>query len=105
MLVPMMPLEMTIAFSLIGIGALVAAGAGLRLPPGERLGALLALVAGGGVGVVALAIGGSLTDVDGDGSETVFLVASILGFVTTTVTVGAVVAAARRNPRVSDRDG
>lgn len=99
----MMPLEMTIVFSLIGIGALVAAGAGLRLRPGERLGALLALVAGGGVGVVALAIGGSLVDVDG--SETVFLVASILGFVTTTVAVGVLVAAARRNPRVSDPAG
>jgi hypothetical protein len=61
-------------------------------------------VAGGGVGVVALAIGGFLTDVDGDGSETVFLVASILGFATTAVTVGILVAVARRNPSVIDRD-
>jgi len=101
----MMPLEMTIAFCLMGLPALLAAGAALRLPAGERLGALLALVAGGGVGLIALAIGSSIADVDGEGGETVFLVASILGFVTTTATLGVLAARSRRTGSVSDRAG
>jgi hypothetical protein len=59
----------------------VAAGiAGIGLPPGERLSAALPLVVGAGVGTTALAIGAQVVDADPERAETVFLVASALGF-------------------------
>jgi hypothetical protein len=99
-----LPLEMAISFTLIGLGAVVAAGVGLRLPRGERATALLALAVGGGVGLIALAIGSSLAS-DDDASEAAFLVASVLGFVATAATAAFILTAARREGRssVSDR--
>ena len=101
-----LPLELSVAYSLIGLGGVLTAAAGLLLPPGERLTAVLALVAGGGVGVIALAIGSSFVD-DSSSFETLFLVASILGFVATTVTAALLLRAPRHGAdpatRVSDR--
>ena len=79
-----MPVELTIAFSLIGVAAVATAAVGLLLPVGDRLPALLALVAGAGVGVVALAIGFQIADPERSG-DLIFLVASILGFLATGV--------------------
>jgi hypothetical protein len=93
----MLPIEMAVAFSLIGLGGVVAAGTGVLLPAGERLTALLALVAGGGVGVIALAIGGAI--VEENGYETVWLVASILGFAVTVATAMLLLASSRRESR------
>jgi len=78
------PVELTIAFSLIGLAAVATAAVGLLLPVGDRLPALLALVAGAGVGIVALAIGSQIADPE-RGGESIFLVASILGFVATAI--------------------
>ena len=91
----MLPIEMAIAFSLMGLGAVIAAAVGLRLPRGERATALLALAIGGGVGLIALAIGSSIVT-DDEGSETVFLIASILGFAATSATAAFIVRNARR---------
>ena len=98
----MLPIEMAIAFSLIGLGGVVTAAAGVLLPPGERLTALLALVAGGGVGVIALAIGSAI--VEDDGYETVWLVASVLGFAMTTAISAILLASARRGTRADVSD-
>ena len=100
----MLPLEMAIAFSLIGLGAVIAAGVGLTLPRGERATALLALAVGGGVGLISLAVGSSF--ISEDHSEAIFLVASILGFVATTVTAASILNASRREApgSVSARD-
>jgi hypothetical protein len=67
-------------FVLIGAGALIAGIVGLALPAGERLGAVLPLVMGAGVGVVALAIGGHNASDSVSRQENAFLVASALGF-------------------------
>ncbi len=62
---------------LIGLGGLAAGIVGLFLPASHRLGALLALVAGAGVGIVVLAIG-----MPTGRDENAFLAGSILGFAT-----------------------
>ena len=94
----MLPIELAIAFSLIGLGGVVAAGTGVLLQPGDRLTALLALVAGGGVGVMALAIGSAIIEEDGN-FDTVWLVASILGFAVTVATSAIILASSRRETR------
>ena len=81
-----MPLELTIAFSLIGAAAVVTAVVGAMMATGDRLSALLALVAGAGVGVASLAIGSRIVDPTTD-AEPLFLVASILGFIATVLTL------------------
>ncbi len=78
---------MTLAFSLIGLGAVAAGVMGLRLPPGERIAAGLPLIVGAGVGVIALAIGSRMVDDTTQSYETVFLVASALGFAATIVSL------------------
>ena len=76
--------KMTIAFVLIGLAGVAAGLFGLRLPPGDRIAAGLALVVGAGVGLMALAIGNNIaSNDDSDTAETVFLVASALGFLAT----------------------
>ena len=84
----MIDTKMTVAFVLIGLAGVAAGLFGLRLPPGDRIAAGLALVVGAGVGVVALAIGSNVASSDGpDTAETVFLVASVLGFLATIVSL------------------
>jgi hypothetical protein len=80
----MIDTKMTVAFVLIGLAGVAAGLFGLRLPPGDRIAAGLALVVGAGVGVVALAIGTNIASTDESSTaETVFLVASALGFLAT----------------------
>ena len=74
-----MDLTLTAALVLIGAGAIVAGAVGLMLPPGERLGVVLALVIGAGAGVAALAIGSRNTTSPSD-AERAFLIASAIGF-------------------------
>jgi len=73
---------MSLAMALIGAGAVVAGAVGFVLPVRERLaGTVLALVAGAGAGVVALAIGwNGLDPMDGAAWERAFLIASAVGF-------------------------
>ena len=80
----------------MGLGAVVAGGAGVSLPDGQRIGALFSLIAGAGVGLATVGIG-ALTDVRKEPSEFVFFLGSALGFVTVCVTVWLI----RR--RVADR--
>lgn len=72
-----MEISAQLSVMLIGLGGLAAGVVGLFLPPSHRLGALLALVAGAGVGVIVLAIG-----MPNGREENVILVAAILGFAT-----------------------
>ncbi len=81
-----MTFELTLAVVLIGSAVIATAVLGMRLPAGDRISAVLALVVGAGVGVIALAIGTFVSDPPDDAAETVeriFLVASALGFVAT----------------------
>ena len=78
-----MNLKVTIAFALIGLGAIAAGGLGMRLPAGERIAAGLPLVVGAGVGVVGLAVGTQMVSDTPDAYESVFLTASALGFTAT----------------------
>ena len=74
---------MTLAFALIGLGAIATGGLGMRLPSGERIAAGLALVVGAGVGVVTLAVGTQIVSDTPGAYEGLFLTASALGFVAT----------------------
>jgi hypothetical protein len=76
-------IQSTLSFVMIGAAAIAAGLVGMRLPAGDRISAGLALVVGAGVGVISLAIGTDITDNSSEGLETVFLVASALGFVAT----------------------
>ena len=100
MLVDMLSIPLAIAYSLIGLAGVIVAVVGVLLPRSERLTALLALVAGAGVGIIGLAIGSATIDASADlsedVSETVFLVASILGFIATVATVLLLRSATRR---------
>jgi hypothetical protein len=83
-------IQMTVALSLVGLGAVAAGALGLRLPAGDRLAAGLALVVGAGVGLVAIAVGSQLVEdgAEAEAYETVFLVASALGFLATVSSLG-----------------
>jgi len=77
-----------------GLGIVVGGSAGVVLPAGHRLGALLALIAGFGVGVSVLAFG---TVVKGyEPSLFLFFVAGLLGFFAVCVGVWLVVRSSRR---------
>ena len=89
-------------FFLIGAGSQVAGIVGITLPPGERLGAFLTLVVGGGVGVAALAVGTRNASSQSAG-ETAFLVASALGFVAVVVSAGILWMRASRSTLSSDQ--
>jgi sugar phosphate isomerase/epimerase len=97
-----MDTTMSVALALIGAGAAAAGVIGLVLPTRERLaGAVLALMAGAGVGVIALAVGwNGLGDEDGTAWERAFLFASALGFV---AVAGCLTVAWRRRDRADDR--
>jgi hypothetical protein len=73
---------------LIGAALALAGIVGVVQPPGHRGGALLALLAGAGVGIAGLALGWSSVE---SGSEAefwrVFFISSIAGFVTVTGTL------------------
>jgi hypothetical protein len=75
------------AIIFIGLGGLSAGIVGILLPASHRLGALFALVAGAGVGVITLA---ALADPDSEPAEGVFLIASAAGLLT--VAVGLIIA-------------
>jgi hypothetical protein len=79
----MVSIQSTLALVLIGSAAVAAGIMGMRLAAGDRISAGLALVVGAGVGVISLAIGTDVTDNSHDSVETVFLIASALGFVAT----------------------
>lgn len=74
-------LALAAAMLLIGVAGVATALVGLDLPPGHRLEALLALVAGAGAGIAALAVelatGIGFT---ANGPTTAFLFASMAGF-------------------------
>jgi nitrate reductase gamma subunit len=72
---------MTAALALIGIAVLAAGAVGVLMPEGERLAAVLPLVAGAGVGILTLALGASDLQDPADG-DAVFLLGSVLGFAT-----------------------
>jgi hypothetical protein len=77
-----------------GLGIAVGGSAGVILPAGHRLGALVALIAGFGVGVSVLAFG---TVVKGyEHSLFLFFVAGLLGFFAVCVGVWLVVRSSRR---------
>ena len=71
---------MTFSVALIGLAGVATAVLGVLLPGGRRLEVLLALVAGAGGGIAALAVGSSfVSESDPDAFETLFLVATLLG--------------------------
>lgn len=71
------------SLTLIGIGVLTAGIVGVVLPARHRLGALLALTAGAGAGIVVLGVG---VDPSGaNGAPEVFLVGSAVGLATVVV--------------------
>jgi hypothetical protein len=78
-------MNMTLSFVLVGTAAVAAGAVGIRLTAGDRIAAGLPLVIGAGVGVVTAAIGTQISSDTPEGYSTVFLVASVLGFVATSV--------------------
>jgi len=74
---------MTSSLALIGLAMLAAGVVGVLMPQGERLAAVLPLIAGAGVGILTLAlVANDLQDpADGEG---MFLLGSVLGFMTAT---------------------
>lgn len=65
----------------MGLGGVVAGLVGVVLPEGRRLGALFALIAGAGVGLVVIGLG-ALLDARNEPTELTFFLASFLGFLT-----------------------
>lgn len=94
-----MDTQTMVAFVLIGLGAVAAGGAGVRLPPGDRIAAGFALVVGAGVGLASLAVGSRLVGDPAEGHEGVFLVASALGFVATIAGLAPLRRGTERNRR------
>ena len=84
---------------LIGTALALSGGMGIVLPPGYRSGALLALLAGAGVGIAGLAVGWPfLSDGAADADWwRVFFVSSIAGFAI--VAAGLAVAWRRARPQ------
>ncbi len=66
---------------LMGSGVVVGGAAGIVLKEGRRLGALFALIAGAGVGVVVLGLGALVVE-SHELSGFMFFLASLLGFLT-----------------------
>jgi uncharacterized membrane protein YccC len=65
--------------ALMGCGGVVAGLFGVGLPEGRRLGALFALIAGAGVGLLILGLGSLLVEAR-EPTEFLFFLASLLGF-------------------------
>jgi hypothetical protein len=70
----------TLGVVFMGLGGVVAGLVGIGLPEGRRLGALFALIAGAGAGLVVLGLG-ALVDASSEPSEFTFFLGSFLGFV------------------------
>lgn len=85
---------MVVGTILMGLGGVVAGLAGVGLPEGHRLGALFALIAGAGVGVVVLGVG-ALASSEQEPSELTFFAGSLLGFVTVCAVVAVLVSRSR----------
>lgn len=68
----------TLGVVCMGLGGVVAGLVGVVLPEGRRLGALFALIAGAGVGVVVLGLG-ALASERKEPSEFTFFLGSLLG--------------------------
>jgi hypothetical protein len=96
-------MNMTLSLVLVGTAAVAAGAVGIRLPAGDRIAAGLPLVIGAGVGVAAAAIGSQIVSDTPEGYSSVFLVASVLGFVATLV--GLVVLWRRTERERSDSAG
>ena len=71
----------TLGVMCMGLGGIVAGLVGVVLPEGRRLGALFALIAGAGMGVMIIGLG-ALLDERNEPSELTFFVASFLGLLT-----------------------
>jgi hypothetical protein len=71
----------TLAVMCMGLGGVVAGLVGVVLPEGRRLGALFALIAGAGVGLVVIGLG-ALLDERNEPTELTFFLASLLGLFT-----------------------
>ncbi len=71
----------TLAVMCMGLGGVVAGLVGVVLPEGRRLGALFALIAGAGVGLVVVGLG-ALLDERNEPTELTFFLASLLGLLT-----------------------
>jgi hypothetical protein len=84
---------------LIGAALALAGIVGVIQPPGHRGGAVLALLAGAGVGIAGLSLGWSSVE---SGSEVefwrVFFISSIAGFVTVAATLALAWHRARLRP-------
>jgi ABC-type Fe3+ transport system permease subunit len=92
--------EVTWSWLLIGVAIALAGVVGVLQPPGHRGTALLALLAGTGVGIGGLALGWASVE---NGSEQqfweTFFVSSVAGFVTVIVVLLLAWVQARRRPR------
>lgn len=71
----------TLGVMCMGLGGVVAGLVGVVLPEGRRLGALFALIAGGGVGLLVIGLG-ALLDERNEPTELTFFLASLLGLLT-----------------------
>lgn len=71
----------TLGVVCMGLGGVVAGLVGVSLPEGRRMGALFALIAGGGVGIAVLGVA-ALLNVDQEPTEFAFFLASLLGLLT-----------------------
>jgi hypothetical protein len=71
----------TLGVMCMGLGGVVAGLVGVVLPEGRRLGALFALIAGGGTGLMVIGLG-ALLDERKEPSELTFFLASFLGLLT-----------------------
>jgi hypothetical protein len=71
----------TLGVMCMGLGGIVAGLVGVALPEGRRLGALFALIAGAGTGVMVLGFG-ALLDERKEPSELTFFLGSLLGLLT-----------------------
>jgi hypothetical protein len=89
--------EMRIGVVLMGVGAVVAGVVGVLLPPDHRLGAVLSLVTGAGVGVGTLAVG---IGPNGGNEERVFLVGALLGLLAEIAVLTVAWSRSRRQPPV-----
>jgi hypothetical protein len=72
---------LTLGVMCMGLGGVVAGLVGVVLPEGRRLGALFALIAGAGVGLVVIGLGALLDETD-EPTDLMFFVASLLGLLT-----------------------
>jgi hypothetical protein len=92
-------LQMSGSLFLIGAALALAGIVGVVQPPGHRGGAVLALLAGSGVGIAGLALGWSSIESGSDAEFwRVFFISSIAGFVTVAATLALAWHRARSRP-------